>query len=234
MDDEQLIKILKEVDLLLWSSYEVSFKHNYINRKNNLIFPVYHNNSEKGLRVSEQEARFLFAHVIQKSDLLFSIETPTFYKYMQKGKKKISTQIDMTLFDNKGKKILNIEFKSNTISINAKNSFPISKDIEKIFSEQIKGCWFHVLESVNNSSITNLLSTLKRDIKNLKIKKSITIRNKILVIHICVLKHGFSLTKIFNIDNFQDDFFYIDYEVSKTKLLNFNNSTGWELYKKTV
>lgn len=159
MDKKILFELLKKTDTLLWSSYDISINKNYANRTNNLIYPVYHNKSNNGLRVSEQEARFIFSYILQNTKFLYSIETPTVNDYQQKGEGKRSAGSDMTIYSPVGQKLLNIEFKFGTISNKAKSSFPIAKDIEKIFSESIPGCWFHILKSINNSSITALLQT---------------------------------------------------------------------------
>jgi hypothetical protein len=73
-----LVKLSQNADESLWESYKLSLQKEYDQiRLSRLIFPIYSGKQEETLRVSEQEARFAFVESIQKSNLLYSVETPT-------------------------------------------------------------------------------------------------------------------------------------------------------------
>lgn len=232
MDRIKLEQLLKKTDELLWNAYSVSLDKKYELRKSNLVFPVYQNKSSNELRISEQEARFLFAEALRSDKFLFSIETPTINDYQQKGKGKRSAASDMSLYNSiSGDKILNIEFKSEGISTKAKTSFTIEKDIEKILLEPTPGCWFHLLKSVDNSTIIELIKVLERDIICIKDKFNQSINNNLLTIHICVLEQGFSITIQLDVNTFNKDIFNdIDYCITRKELKTFN-SKSWVLHK---
>jgi len=52
---------------------------------------------KRQLRVSEQESRFIFAHVLEKNKIHYSVETPTRYMYRQKGAGKRKASTDLTI-----------------------------------------------------------------------------------------------------------------------------------------
>ncbi len=120
------------------------------------------------LRVSEQEARFIFASVVERgSGFRYSVETPTKLKYKFKGKKKISAQTDLSLWEVKDEEQVfdvkkqmpryNIEFKAH----NARQS-SIDKDIEKLVTEETDGVWFHLLENVNSGTFPRLAKKFEK------------------------------------------------------------------------
>ena len=228
--NDSLKSIIKQTDMALWNSYHASLDGQYDALNTRLIFPKY---TSKSIRVSEQEARFIFSNQINNSTFLFSVETPTQYRYQITGKKKISAQTDLTIYSVSGKKILNVEFKEGTISTHAKSNLSISKDIQKMLHEENKGLWFHTLKSVNNSTIKELFKTFKESILQYIKKSPNTIKNKNIIFHVCVLKHKFSLQRELKLEideeleNNLDKFFNVDYRVSKDNLKSFTNEQGW-------
>lgn len=228
--NESLKAIIKQTDMLLWNSYHASLNSQYDALNTRLIFPK---SASKSIRVSEQEARFIFSNQLNNSTFLFSVETLTQQGYQQKGKKKTGARTDLTIYSGTGKRILNVEFKAVTISPLAKNNFQISKDIQKMLHEENNGLWFHILESVNNSTINELFGTFKESILEYIKKSPDAIKNKNIIFHICVLKHKFSLQRELKLEINEeleknlDEFFKVDYRVSRDNLKSFSNDQGW-------
>jgi len=228
--NESLKAIIKQTDMLLWNSYHASLNSQYDALNTRLIFPK---SASKSIRVSEQEARFIFSNQLNNSPFLFSVETLTQQGYQQKGKNKTGARTDLTIYSGTGKRILNVEFKAGTISPRAKTKFPISKDIQKMLHEENNGLWFHILESVNNSTIKNLFGTFKESILEYINESPDAIKNKNIIFHICVLKHKFSLQRELKLEineeleNNLDEFFNVDYRVSRDNLKSFSNDQGW-------
>jgi hypothetical protein len=90
-----------------------------------LLFPV------KSL--SEHEARLLFSIELLKKNIPFSIETPTIKTYgKQKG------HLDLCVYDEKGKRRDNMEFKAN-------KSGRARRDFDKLLNEEGNGHLVHIL-----------------------------------------------------------------------------------------
>lgn len=119
---------------------------NFENERNfsHIIFPKYFRKHEKEIRYSEQELRYVFLNKLQKENLLFSIETPTKFRYRLKEEEEPkvlfnnessednfqSAMIDTTLYDLKTNIISHIEFKYGQCPV-----FPVQKDFLKLICE---------------------------------------------------------------------------------------------------
>jgi len=149
---------------------------NSYNGKEKLIFPNYRDSS---IRVSEQEARFCFASIIEKeTSYRYSIETPTQETYSQTGTHELSAQSDMSLWSSDGnKKLYNIEFKAHNAT---KES--IKKDIQKLVKEGIEGVWFHVLRNADKATFPALAKKFEESLIEYT-----QYRNKDIIFAICVL-----------------------------------------------
>jgi hypothetical protein len=192
-----------------------------------IIFPNYSTERNKCIRVSEQEARFAFVESFCRydSDYSYSVETPTRMKYKFTGKTPLSAQTDLTIHSSDGSRLVGVEFKAGGVSPKAKDRSNVTKDIEKLIREPGHGMWFHLLESTNNRTITDLFDIFGKDLAKLINKYGIANNNKILTFHICVLKQGFSIHNEINIkagesgDEQLDSFFKVGYKVNRNKLL---------------
>ncbi|TYP46777.1 hypothetical protein [Thermosediminibacter litoriperuensis] len=152
---KDLIEINKETCRLLWTIPNFSSESIPLTFSR-LIFPPLSNGA---IRRSEQEARFAFASVIERSTKYFySVETPTKELYNFTGQKDISAQTDLTLytFENKFIEQARVEFK-------AKNppQEHISKDIEKLVKEKTTGNWFYLLENIDSGTLSSLVEKFK-------------------------------------------------------------------------
>jgi hypothetical protein len=230
---QQIADLCEETDHILWNAYSNE-------ETSHLIFPHYRlseedlgqsdmSNSEGKIRVSEQEARFAFVKAICQGTLKYSIEVPTkktykFTTFNSDGKGR-SAQTDLALLNCGRERICNIEFKSKGITDKSTNE-KIGKDIQKLLREKPYGLWFHILESSDNSTLSNLIKVISDCINDVR-SNFTDIDSPGLSVHICVIKHAFSihcdLTE-FHINNF-------DYEVSRSLLKSGDNANGWRVYR---
>jgi len=145
---------------------------NISSKKSRLLFPT-QEQPQKGKmkRVSEQELRQCFVEVAKKSDYLYSVETPTIYKYKKTGSKEISGNLDMCLYSIENEKITRkvcIEFKAH--NMNSSYYF----DLYKATREPGNNLYYHLLGSLNNGTLTassenrrGLLVKLQEDLQSL-------------------------------------------------------------------
>ena len=148
--------------------------------ENNLIFPVKRDSKETEVRVSEQEARFLFANEITKQDEFnYGIEVPTTLSYgnfstnnpevyIKDTTKGRSGSIDLSLYKKGNKRnnerIVDIEFKFGPSKYNA-----ILKDVLKLVYEPHEcGIFFHVLEHSNRGTLKSLYGKFDKAFKYIK------------------------------------------------------------------
>lgn len=188
--------------------------------------------------MSEQEARFAFLESLSRVPLLYSVEAPTKKLYQFTGKTPLSAQTDLAVHDENGQQICNVEFKAKGVSISAGKHFPIYKDLQKLLREQVWGLWFHLLESVNNSTINNLLSVMAEQICKVRQEYRGDIGSPGLTIHICVLQHGFSVQRdvIVRSDSglISDELrrlLHLGLSVSRSELLGVEDQNGWRLHR---
>ena len=235
----EILLTCKHTDLSLWDTYDLSLNGNYGSiGKGHLLFPSYQNKQEGSLRVSEQEARFAFVESLYHSSLLYSVEAPTNKLYQFTGKTPMSAQSDLVIHDKTGQRICNIEFNAKGISSSASEHIHIYKDFQKLLREPLWGLCFHLLESVSNSTISNLLSVMNSQICKVQREFKGDVESPGLTIHVCVLQHGFSLQKNlafssdpeFLPDKLQKEL-QLDLTVSRSELISTENLNGWYLHK---
>jgi|GEM_PF-618502 len=222
--------------------------------KSRIIFPLYHNDTDEGKeRISEQEARFLFIQELTKSyeDVFYSVETPTLKNYIfsKKLNKKddslpkvadtggTSASTDSSIYnDDIQKPSYNIEFKAHNVS--QKN---ITKDILKLIAEDSNGLFFHLLENVDDKTLTveknseeGVIIKYKNAIGHIKTYNDISIllgninSAKDIIFFICSLNPKFILCKkgtkkeILESDNF------FDFKYNFKKKVQIENLNGWD------
>jgi len=198
------------------------------------VFPAYRSDR---LRVSEQEARFAFVEALCSGPLLYSVEVPTSKRYQFAGKSHLSAQTDLSIHDPAGNPMCNVEFKAKGFSPLGKEHFPIYKDLQKLLREPRWGLWFHLLEAVNNSTINDLLSVMAREMERVRDEFSTDIEAPGLTIHICVLKHGFSIQRDVALAGTAgastSSLGRLDLEVSRSGLVKGNDSSGWAVHARS-
>ena len=228
--------LCRRTDRLLWEAYKRSESQPVETDRCRLLFPRYREKKDgtKGdLRVSEQGARFALVEALcTGGQFRYSVETPTDKLYQFTGEHEESAQTDLTLYDLKRCRRCNVEFKAGGRSSRS-NVFSIHKDVQKLLREPVWGLWFHLLESTDNSTIPNFLEVIRdgiRQVRSGKYKKDISSQG--LTVHVCVLKHGFSVHK--DLPLTLDDAelcrqLKVDLEVSREKLLKVKRLNGWRL-----
>ncbi|HIJ81290.1 MAG TPA: hypothetical protein HPP76_06250 [Desulfuromonadales bacterium] len=194
--------------------------HVYKNVSSKLLIPQYKSDKNNAKRISEQEARFLFAHAIEngKNEYLYSIETPTVGDYSFSGSGERSASTDMSLYKNDYRKdpIVNIEFKSKNPP-----EAHISKDICKLVIEQTEiknniGVWFHLVENADNGTIKSIIKKMQESfydkdgeyLKKYSAKYNLANNSNITILFcFCVLSEGaYWFEFIHNRGNIDDNF----------------------------
>lgn len=229
----------RHADTCLWEAHDRSALGRFGGLgEGRLLFPKYRGKRGGALRVSEQEARFAFVESLSRGPLLYSVEAPTDKLYQFTGKNPLSAQTDLAVHDENGQRICNVEFKAKGVSPSAGKHFPIYKDLQKLLREQVWGLWFHLLQSVNNSTINNLLSVMAEQICKVRQEYSGDIGSPGLTIHICVLQHRFSLQRdviVPSIAGFISDelrrLLHLGLSVSRSELLRLEDQNGWDLHR---
>jgi len=155
----------KRADICLWDAHTKSVQSRFgVPGAGHLVFPQYRGKRGSSLRVSEQEARFAFVEALCQGSLWYSVEAPTCKLYQFTGKTPLSAQTDLAVHDENGSRFCNVEFKAKGVSSSAQNHFAIYKDLQKLLREPVWGLWFHLLESINNSTINGLLAVMGKQI----------------------------------------------------------------------
>jgi len=234
-----LSQACKVADTHLWDAHGRSasgdFRGTWPGR---LVFPKYHGERTGPLRVSEQEARFAFVDGLSSGTFLYAAEAPTSKLFQFTGNKGLSAKADLALYAQDGQRTCNVEFKAKGVSPAAKSHFPIYKDFQKLLREPVWGLWFHLLESVNNSTISGLLKVMADEISNVQRGYAGDIESPGLTVHVCVLQHQFSLHK--DLASAPDggvemealgQQLSVDLLVSKSKLRKVEELNGWELHQ---
>ena len=221
-----------QADEILWDAYARSAGNRPdLSGEGRLVFPRYRD--EEKLRVSEQEARFAFVEALSGGHLKYSVEVPTTKRYSFKGKGSRSASTDLQVHK-ANESICNIEFKAQGVSTAAADNSSICKDVQKLLREPVWGLWFHLLKSIDRSSIKNILDVIAE-----KIGKTERVFNDIeapgLTIHICVLQPGFSLQKDILLSVNEAELAYqlcVDPQVSVNELKEEEHLNGWKLERK--
>jgi len=233
-----LKELCQSSDTKLWESYSMSIGRPIQEPTScTLLFPKYYKNNED-IRISEQEARFVFSEVLCNKGIYYSIEAPTEKDYQLTGEKPLSASTDLTIYSNSFYRLFNVEFKSKGASPEAKEHFDIQKDIQKLLRENVNGLWFHLLKSVNNSTIPNLMQVFTNEIASVLESFKSDILKKSISFHICVLEHGFSLHKCIDFTNGGIseprsiiEEMSIDIHVSRAEINNITNPNGWSIFR---
>ena len=232
--------LCRRTDRLLWEAYQRSKSKPTATDRCRLLFPPEREKEE--LRVSEQEARFACVEALcTGGQFRYSVETPTDKLYQFTGEtKEISALTDLTVYDMEtNNRLCNVEFKSGGVSPSAqkKNKEKIFKDVQKLMREAVWGLWFHLLESTDNSTITDFLGVIREGIDEVrggKYKEDIPAEG--MTIHVCVLKHGFSLQKDVPLslsDSELGRHLDVDLHVSREELLKVKRLNGWKLNERS-
>jgi hypothetical protein len=195
---EDFEQIIEATDRELWASYLASTTPGQPTSGVQIRFP---RNRKGEIRVSEQEARFVLTGQLARSQLLYSVETPTSLPYQFTGDSGLSGQTDVTVYTPSGAVMWNLEFKAHGFSEDRANKLSIQKDIEKLLREPSPAYWFHTFEGVNNSTLTTAWRAFLADIGEVVQRLPVDqIVAKPFVFHACVVRHRFSVERRLSID----------------------------------
>jgi len=178
-----------------------------------LVFPKERDTNNE--RISEQEARFAFANIVEREcECTYSIETPTEKKYSFSNRSSSgqSAMTDLTLYVDNNQ--INVEFKHGNPE---KQS--IMKDMEKLIKEQKDGIFFMTLKNADKATIPVLLEKICEIFKDKDRlpKEEYENNNHELMIFICVYEKKLYGSKIIKISEIKD------YEDLKSKLISTSN-----------
>jgi len=239
--DEILLTPVRELcektDGALWSAFQRDSRPPFAPSPTvRLVFPYSAAGKRRRLRVSEQEARFALVESLTGSPFLYSAETPTRESYQFAGSKPTAAQIDLTLYDRQDRHVLNVEFKSGGTSVAAKRDAGMANDIEKLLREPGDGMWFHLFESVNNASLANLFGVLSKVVSEKAAQFAPRVDSKLLIFHVCVLEHGFSLHKSLRFspnradENTLSGFFRFEHKIAHRRLHEVFEANDWHCH----
>ena len=225
MIDDYIVESLKLLNTVHSESDECS------NTKTSLIYPKKRDSSE---RISEQEAKILFCHILLHNNVVFSVETPTIGEYSFTGNKKISARLDLCIY----KKEENQYVRSNCIEYKAHNkSTAFRSDIEKLLCEKGDNYFVHILDSVNSGTLytpsaqTNRTPVINKYINTINsLKDSNEIRFDSLTFYICILNPSCIITnKIYKKDIADiDTKLKLEYEITPQGLSIRDSNSNWK------
>ena len=226
-------EVCKRADIGLWDAYARSVgSQPFGSGAGRLVFPQYR---DKGLRVSEQEARFAFIEALSQGPLRYSVEAPTSKLYSFSGKKSRSAQTDLQMHSVCERGICNIEFKASA------QKKQVYEDIQKLRREPLWGLWFHLLDGINKCTISKFLSVMAEQIDRVQNDFGGDIESPVLTLHVCVLRHGFSIQQdvpfppsgAINVAELNKRL-HVDLHVSRYELKEVRDLNGWTLHQRPV
>ena len=184
------------------------------------------------VRVSEQEARFLYCDVLNTLGYYYSVETPTQETYRQTGEGYRSASSDLTLYwmqADRLEKIFNMEFKANMPP-----QAHIDKDMEKLVREQVPGGWFHLLKNANSRTLTLLFQKMANALLQYA-ERPDDAGTLSLVFSFCVLETSWACMKHFRYEPRMGDFqayvkrfFDLEYRVRGGRI-EVDEANGWHI-----
>ena len=225
-------RIIEDTDRILWASFLAPAGASQATSGIQIRFPRKRNGE---IRVSEQEARFALTGQLARSQLLYSVETPTSLPSSRTGDSGTSGLVDVTVYKPDGKSLWNIEFKAHAFSEDREARLSTHRGIEKLLREPAPAYWFHTFESVENSTLANAWRAFQADVQevanHLSREKPAA---KTLVFHACALRQRFSVEQELWIDpggsktgvalNVPSP----AYVVSRSRLTSFETKDGWK------
>jgi len=183
------------------------------------------------LRLSEQEARFIYGLVVNRtSDYYFSVETPTTQGYSFTGTKRISARVDLTLFthgDDAFDRAVNVEFKAKNPT-----QASIDKDVEKFCREPVLGSWFHILLNIDSGTLPSILGKIVNSFASVQVPAS-TVRPILFTFVVLDERKKWAMQKLFapkqNLATEAEKFFRFGYSVSRGQI-TVTDANGWDCF----
>ena len=137
-----------------------------------LIFPSKRPAAEETtsvVRVSEAEARLLFALALNRRSLPFAIEVPTTKRYSFKGTTPMSARIDLVAYSHSSSAPGNALIRNLAVEFKAHNppQESIRKDLEKLIREGHDGLWFHILKNIDSGTLRSIFTKFRTALETL-------------------------------------------------------------------
>ena len=221
---DDVLEINRRLFYDLWHIANVSCVPNGLSPR--LILPK---KRTEDIRISEQEARFLYCSLLNNLNYFYSVETPTEEVYIQKGQTPQSAASDLSLYTYNNKafsKVMNVEFKAHNPP-----EEHIRKDIEKLLKESIPGNWFHTLKNVDKRTLSRLFEKIANSLK--ACQTIVKCSDISILFSFCVLekkwgciKHFLYHSSVGSINEYIDDFFKLEYKVEPKKVI-VSKRAGW-------
>ena len=204
------------------------------NTETSLTSLIYSKTRDSSKRISEQEAKILFCHILLEKNVAFSVETPTIGTYSFTGNTKMSGRLDLCIYKKEKHKYV----RSNCIEYKAHNkSKAFRSDIEKLLCEKGDNYFVHILRKVDNGTLykssaqtieTPVINKYINTIKNLKDSKEIRFDSLTFYICIlnpfCIITNKISKTDIENIDTKLK----LEYKITPQGLSIRDSNSNWE------
>jgi hypothetical protein len=231
---DALAKLLERTDGLLWDAFAAADRGALPSAGSRMVFPRY---SSGSIRASEQEARFFFVRALEESAFFYSVEMPTVKLYKQSGASPSRASFDVTVLHDATRPVANCEFKFGGVSPERKDRTSIAKDLEKLLRDPGDGVWFHLLAAADNSTLLKLLETIRGELSTLLKRYSTEIDPKTITVHVCVLRHGFSIHRDVAIDPRADVHgltkqLTMSYQVTRNQLTHCTDTDGWQIFRR--
>lgn len=225
--DDALLQVLREVAVQLCSLGTEQSTALPTNAPS-IVFPARRPGAMpgvgSGVRISEAEARTLFAVGLTRRGIPFAIEVPTMQQYCFKGTKPRSARIDlvyasMKSSSNQLRRLRGVEFKAHNPSAES-----IRKDVEKLLREGHDGLWFHVLRDVDSGSIGALLTKLRGALE-IMVSECAAFRSE-LAVAIVVVEKRLLLWRTVDVRAGWSDALRLGYGVRRGRV-EVNDRNGW-------
>lgn len=227
---EDILEINRRLCFNLWSITDVTQKPKGLSPR--LILPQ---KRDKEIRVSEQEARFLFCGLLNSLNYFYSVETPTTEEYQQTGQTALSARSDVSLYvsandDRPFRKVANVEFKAHNPP-----QEQIKKDVEKLIKENIVGNWIHTLKNIDHQTLPKLFDKFIAAIS--ECAEMVREREVSMVFCFCVLERKWACIKYFHFDSSTSKFEvyvrrFFDLKVGvDAGVVVVNAETGWRVFE---
>lgn len=202
-----------------------------------MIRPKEKGGDKEDVRVSEQEARFLYCGLLNNLNYFYSVETPTSLAYSftdtEKTGRSASSDLSLYTYDSaksKFNKVMNVELKAHNAPMEH-----VEKDIKKLVWEKPPGNWFHLFKNVNKRTLPTLFEKIADSLK--ACSNSPECRDEISIIFsFCVLDQKWGCIRHFgykssdgDVSKFINRFFDgPKYEI-KNKRIDVSEKGGWQI-----
>lgn len=142
------------------------------------------------LRCSEQETRIVFCQALEAAGLWYSLETPTYGRYRQKGEGNTRARSDIAVYGDipsveKSMPSVRIELKAYGGKIAQED---LRKDLEKLVREDVDGVLFHTSPTTDKGTLPNVIQKIANAFDQLTTAGYLASRKHTIAIALCVLK----------------------------------------------